>query len=136
MKALSIRQPWAWLIAHGYKDIENRDWYAAYRGALAIHAGKGMTRAEYEGALDTIDYVGRTDIILPPFEQLARGGVVGVATLTGCVSSSSSRWFFGRYGLVLADARPLPCVPFKGALGFFDVPDALLAGVQTSAHRG
>ena len=26
MKALSIRQPWAWAILHAGKDIENRDW--------------------------------------------------------------------------------------------------------------
>ena len=30
--ALSIRQPWAWLIVNGYKDIENRDWKTHYRG--------------------------------------------------------------------------------------------------------
>mgnify|MGYP002359850962 FL=1 len=38
MKALSIRQPWAGLIIHGYKDIENRDWPTRYRGPLLVHA--------------------------------------------------------------------------------------------------
>jgi len=32
MKALSIRQPYAWLIIHGYKDIENRTWGTRVRG--------------------------------------------------------------------------------------------------------
>lgn len=39
MKALTIRQPWASLIAHGVKTIETRSWRTHYRGPLAIHAG-------------------------------------------------------------------------------------------------
>jgi hypothetical protein len=46
MKALSIRQPWAWLILNAGKDIENRDWLTRFRGPFLIHASKGMTRAE------------------------------------------------------------------------------------------
>lgn len=38
MKALSIKQPWASLIAHGIKDIENRTWATKYRGKVLIHA--------------------------------------------------------------------------------------------------
>ena len=44
MKALSIRQPWAHLILHGGKDIENRDWRTSVRGRVLVHASKGMTR--------------------------------------------------------------------------------------------
>lgn len=40
MKVLSIRQPWAWLICAGYKDVENRDWRTNYRGRILIHAPK------------------------------------------------------------------------------------------------
>lgn len=40
MKALTIRQPWASLIAAGVKTIETRSWSTKYRGPLAIHAGK------------------------------------------------------------------------------------------------
>lgn len=36
-----------------------------------------------------------------------------------CVTRSDSPWFFGRYGFVLADVRPVPFFPVKGALGFF-----------------
>lgn len=43
MKALSIRQPWAWLILHGGKDIENRSWNTNFRGRFLIHAAAGMT---------------------------------------------------------------------------------------------
>jgi len=121
MIALSIRQPWAWLIVNGYKDIENRDWITGRRGRFLVHAGKGMSRAGYEGAVDTIDYVGQ-DIMLPPFESLERGGIVGSAVLINCVSKTESKWFFGKYGFVLTDAKPLPFRPWKGQLGFFVVP--------------
>src|SRR5438045_8559495 len=39
MKALSIRQPWAWLIVNGHKPVENRSWSTKYTGKLLIHAG-------------------------------------------------------------------------------------------------
>ena len=39
MKALSLRQPWATLVAIGAKQIETRSWSTAYRGTIAIHAG-------------------------------------------------------------------------------------------------
>lgn len=38
MKTLSIKQPWASLIAHGVKDIENRTWKTNFRGRIYIHA--------------------------------------------------------------------------------------------------
>lgn len=34
MKALSFKQPWAWLICAGYKDVENRDWFIGRKPAL------------------------------------------------------------------------------------------------------
>jgi hypothetical protein len=40
MKALSIMQPWAWLIVNGLKDIENRKWSTDFRGEFLVHAGK------------------------------------------------------------------------------------------------
>ena len=42
MKAISIRQPWAWLIVNGYKDVENRTWYTSHRGPLLICASKAL----------------------------------------------------------------------------------------------
>ncbi len=126
MIALSIRQPWAWLIVNGHKDIENRDWPTPRRQSILVHAGKGMTRDEYEGCLDTIDYSGRKDIILPAFEALERGGIVGSVDFVDCVQESESKWFFGRYGFVLRNAAVLPFRPWKGQLGFFDVPNAAI----------
>jgi hypothetical protein len=40
VKAITLQQPWASLIALGAKSVETRSWSTAYRGPLAIHAGK------------------------------------------------------------------------------------------------
>ena len=119
MRALSIRQPWAWLIVNGYKDIENRDWSTAFRGQVLIHAGKTMPRRYYEDV--QVDVMNRFAIKVPAYEELARGGIVGVATITDCVSSSTSPWYQGAIGFVMADARSLPFHPCNGKLQFFDV---------------
>ncbi|MFP3564750.1 ASCH domain-containing protein [Paraburkholderia sp. SIMBA_030] len=124
MKALSIRQPWAWLIANGHKDIENRTWSTRFRGRVLIHAGKGMTNDEYDDALATAMHCGYR-AYFPPRGTLERGGIVGVATITDCVPPErrSSPWHMGgQFGFQIADAKPLPFVECKGALGFFNVP--------------
>jgi hypothetical protein len=129
MKAISIRQPWAWLILNAGKDIENRDWPTRYRGVVLIHASKGMTRGEYDDAVDTARIARRVigampGLHMPPFDKLERGGIVGQAEIVDCVQASTSPWFFGAYGFVIKNPKLLPFRPFKGALGFFDVPGA------------
>lgn len=42
MKAITLTQPWATLVAIGAKQIETRGWSTNYRGPLAIHAAKGI----------------------------------------------------------------------------------------------
>lgn len=120
MKALSIRQPWAWLILHAGKDIENRSRHWNFRGKLYVHAAKGMTRDEYLAAEILIASIEPDTIQLPPFEDLQRGGLVGTVEVADCVQSSESPWFNGPFGLVLKNPTPIPFVPFKGALGLFD----------------
>lgn len=117
MKALSIRQPWAWLIANGHKDIENRSWATHMRGPFLIHAAKGMTRFEYEEARDLAKLLG---VKIPDPDRLERGGIVGRASIMDCVEESESPWFFGRYGFVISSATPLPFSEARGRLGFFD----------------
>lgn len=131
MKALSVRQPWAWAILHAGKRIENRDWRGCfYRGPLLIHASKGCGVAECRDALSGMLHEGLLAGTLfdgwPGLEHVERGGIVGVCNLVDVVRESEDPWFCGPLGLVLADVRPLPFVPFKGSLGFFDVPDNLV----------
>lgn len=112
LRALSIRQPWAWLIIQGIKDIENRDWTTRFRGPVLIHAGKRLD----DGFEDALDWPWH-DIERP--DDFAFGGIVGQAEIVDCVVASSSRWFCGRYGFVIRNARPLPFCPCRGMLGFF-----------------
>lgn len=121
--ALSVRQPWTWAIIHAGKPVENRDWKSGnpglkFRGPVCLHASAGMTRAEYADARHFILSIGIADV--PAFEELQRGGIVGVTNIVDVVTAHASDWFFGPVGLVLEDTRPVDFIPVKGALGFFD----------------
>ena len=142
MIALSIRQPWASLILKAGKDIENRCWPTKFRGRILIHAAKVMTRAEHGDAIafavETIQADQRNarptkqttlrDLGFA-FDELQRGGIVGSVDIVGCVSNSDSPWFVGEFGFVLREPKILPFTPWKGQLGFFDVPQSALAGL-------
>lgn len=119
MMALSIRQPWAWLIVNGHKDIENRDWPTRFRGWFDVHAAKGMTKEEYDNCHAFIRTFNKT-LLLPPMDELKRGGIVGNAEIIDCVKSSKSPWFVGRYGFLIRNAMSWPFQPCRGALGFFN----------------
>lgn len=119
--ALSVRQPWAWAIIHAGKPVENRYWRRPnpglqFRGPVAIHAAKGMTRDEYESARDFIEQRGHR---CPPAAELQRGGIIGSAYVLDVVRAHASPWFFGPVALELGDVKPCPFVPARGALGFF-----------------
>lgn len=119
--ALSVRQPWAHAIIYFSKDIENRSWQAVnhglrQRGRIAIHAAKGMTKAEYWEAREFIDSLGWT---CPDPHALRRGGIIGSVEVVDVVSKHNSPWFFGPRGLVLRDPKPCNFVPAKGELGYF-----------------
>jgi len=123
MKTLSVRQPWAWLILHAGKDIENRTWPTGLRGRVLVHASKGMTRDEYDDATDPLWASKGTTIELPPFESLERGGIVGSVEIVDCVWQSDSPWFCGPWGFVLRNPELLPFRPLRGSLGFFEVQE-------------
>lgn len=128
--ALTIRQPWAWLIVNGYKTIENRDWVTPQRGRMFIHSSQAMTRGDYEAC--EIFIASFSKIQLPLFEDLKKqcGGLVGIATLDKVFTRESitsqpahvQDWFTGTYGFLFQDAQPISFIPFKGRLGFFPVP--------------
>lgn len=93
MKALTIRQPWASLIALGVKTIETRSWKTDYRGPLAIHAGAAHVhhgnffmlarRAKTAGQL-TFDQEQTIRYAEVPF-----GAVVATANLVDCLPIST-----------------------------------------------
>lgn len=117
---LSVRQPWAWLIVNGWKNIENREWSTRVRGRILIHASKTMTIGDYEACkLFVRGMAPHLADLIPGRLNLYRGGIVGSAVPLDCVTHHDSEWFTGPFGFVLDNAQPLPFHPLKGRLGFF-----------------
>lgn len=138
MKIISVRQPWAWGIIHAGKDIENRSWPTKVRGRVLIHASKGVTRAEYEDCISICHRISLRKpfpkgLTIPAFEDLERGGIVGSVEIVDCVTESASPWFFGIHGFVLRDPRPLPFIPLRGRLGFWNAPADVMAKIGEAA---
>lgn len=135
MRILTVRQPWAWAIIHGGKDVENRVWGTTYRGPVAIHvAGKyaeaGLDLEALDDACDRwCDENGCANH--PWFSSV--GKIIGVVDLVDshmCFNALTafegcSPWAeIDRRHLVLANPRPLPKpLPYKGALGLRELPD-------------
>lgn len=109
IKALTLTQPWATLVAIGVKKIETRSWSTTYRGLLAIHAAQNLTPVGGKGGLYEL-------CMSEPFyrvldlaeyktsEDLPRGAIVAIARLVECVSTENEAvdnepgtpWFVGR----------------------------------------
>jgi len=101
MRVLTVRQPWAWAIIHGGKDVENRSRNIAgdYRGPLAIHAGAHFNATEIHTALEQfppLNPESRERLIaigaLPRLggDPLHVGAIIGVVDLTGVHHDSDS----------------------------------------------
>ena len=115
MKAILIRQPWAWLIVQGYKDVETRTWSTKYRGPILIHAAKTLNPA-----FDELCQVLREefDIEVPPRKQLPRGGIVGQATIVDCVIEYDSDFFSGPMALCWRMRSRIRSRPARGGSEF------------------
>lgn len=137
MKALSLTQPWAWLVVNAGKNIENRRWNTSHRGEFLIHASKAM---------DVEDYIAATEMqreihgkaTVPGQDTLQRGGIVARANLVHVYFAleNRGRWSMsGQFGFVLEDMRPTPFVPCRGALNFWEVPVEVLAALNAAEGR-
>ena len=73
LKVIVVRQPWAWLIVNGFKDIENRSWQTRYRGPLLIQASANLP-TQIEMA-EIRRYVRRLGVELP--DEFKTGGIIG-----------------------------------------------------------
>ncbi|HEX4521054.1 MAG TPA: ASCH domain-containing protein [Gaiellaceae bacterium] len=142
MKALSLTQPWASLVAAGAKRFETRSWSTGYTGPLAIHAAKGLSSiGGKRGLLEVCD--------LPFFRQtlaltgtvaadLPLGQIVAVCTLAQSAKTEDVRAYLegvdepaeiafgdyspGRYAFELVDVQAVAPIAAVGALGLWDVP--------------
>lgn len=82
MKVLTVRQPWASLIVHGIKNIENRTYVTKFRGWLLIHASM---------ANDNIARQVSRDPVYREIERLPHpwhhGAIIGAVEVYDCVKS-------------------------------------------------
>jgi hypothetical protein len=142
MKAISLLQPWASLVAIGAKKIETRSWDAKYRGPLAIHASKGFPKVvkelcwgePFRSTLLKHGY-------LMSFCNMPFGAIVATCRLVDCKqiqitvkddkicnpqNLSVKERAFGnytpfRYAWILEDIKPLPePIPAKGHQGLWN----------------
>jgi hypothetical protein len=125
LHCLTVKQPWAFALVAGHKDVENRSWPTHYRGWLAIHAA--ATDASASDAAECAALLGAQ----PLPAQLARSAVVGVVRLAAVRSDSSSAWArAGELHFCVSDARALPApVPCSGHPRLWVLNEQLTAAV-------
>lgn len=126
MKAITVKQPWASLIVHCIKDIENRTWLTHFRGRVPIHAAGShgrkfsvdLTDAQMEAAFGTI----AKEAMLG---NLPFGSIIGSVEIVDCVVNHPSIWAeHNVYNWVLANPIIFenPIENVKGKLSFWDYP--------------
>jgi hypothetical protein len=155
VKALTVKQPWAWAIVSGGKDVENRSRPTKYRGQIYIHAGKSRDSEALKfpafRKLDLdFDTTGATDQGID-----LSGMVIGTVDLVDCHHADDCReqhfnyldghwitrcseWAMPRhYHWVLANPRPLACpFPEKGKLGIWNLgPGAMTTYIVPTSSR-
>lgn len=151
MKALSLYQPWGWLIVHGYKNVENRSWQTHFRGQFLVCASVKLDILAARMMLSGKHPVTQAPLMPRVYKHFAedweanrvrRGGIVGVADLIETVhikdpiaAAYTSEWFVGPIGFLLKNAQPLPFIPVKGMQKFFDVDDDLVRSTLAKHQR-
>ena len=105
MKALSVRQPWASMIAQGSKTIETRTWPTKHRGDLLIVSSKQ-----------------------PKIDHLPTGQALCVVRLYDCrpmtrddEPKARSQRYEGAWAWCFANVRPVEHVHIRGTLGIYEV---------------
>lgn len=144
MKAITIHQPWATLIALGEKRFETRSWATKYRGPLAIHAGKHIDREACKRS-PIVETLYKHGIVL--FDDLPTGAIVATCTLSDCLrvehvdhdarrvlvfsegklfggikdNEYSFGWYEpGRYAWDLQNVNQIEHIPTKGKQGLWN----------------
>ena len=157
MKCLSIRAPWLHAIVHLGKRIENRrrvdgrvPSICLHRGPLLLHASQSCTADQYDAAVQWMEaHCGIRRSQIPPLNEHPRGVILALAEGIGHIDASrglpptsprdqlDARWLeAGCHGLVFAPkVIALPPIPFKGALGLFDVDSAWVLDAISKAVR-
>lgn len=162
VRAITLWQPWASLIALGLKQYETRSWLTSYRGKLLIHAA--MRGSKYEEKQAIVDYPllstkQRTEMVrLFGSTDFPLGGIVAIADLTQCLQMVNGwvetspepgqtviqakgdleravgDWLPGRYAWRLENVQALSKpIPCKGKQGLWIPNSDLIQAVQGGA---
>jgi len=137
-RALTLWQPWAWLVAQGLKPLENRPpgfSHQSFRGWFWIHASVKQSLHEWHAANELAL---RNEVTGPPpidDERLVYGAIIGKARIVGVLpvpQALPDGWrMAGRFGFVVLDATPLAQpVECRGYQGFWRVPEAVLTELR------
>lgn len=140
MDAISVKQPYAWLMATGLKRMQPITWKSELRGVLALHASTGFPESLKRLCTEHKDISGVMCGIKP--EQLTRGAIIAVLFITDCVTVESlisggmtpymshreyafGNYRAGRHVLLIEAVRQLnePVVT-DGKKGIWQVPQA------------
>lgn len=129
MKVLSVKQPWAYLLVSGIKDIENRPRRTHFRGRILIHASaKADVKREdfhtllttsqwnYLSVVESLKMVGSNFIYEP-------SAIIGSVEIIDCVENHPSVWAVdGQYHYVIANPIlfDTPITGVKGQLGLWN----------------
>ena len=121
MKAITLWQPWATLLAIGAKKYETRSWATNYRGPIAIHAAQRPAHKifseliEYQTAKTMFECLRTYDIWFPA--DLPHGCIIATAELIGChqivryggrgMSSQGPGWLDTEDGIYLPTEQEL-----------------------------
>lgn len=137
LRAITISQPYADLIARGEKWVENRTWGCSYVGPLLIHAGKGSRYLSPE-----------------ELAEFTTGKIVAIARMTGCVNIAEllkrppdrltareceilqHEHAEGPYGFLLADVVKFPePIPVSGKQGIWVLDRRIAETVEEVLHE-
>jgi len=136
---ISVRQPWAGLLALSIKDVENRTWRIPqqYIGkTILIHAGKQVdtsvvNKSDQNPILSAAIWIakqhglgeGATEFLADVYPDVFKtGGIVGRGKIISCINNNSSRWANPEprtWHWAFTKAHPLKHFECKGALGIF-----------------
>lgn len=142
MRALTLHQPWAWAVAHGFKRIENRSWppnaSLPIGDTFAIHAGRGWDKTAMPLLVKHLRRVSAA-YPLPLREEYVRGAIIGTARLIAVVDNAKDAarlagpgqgvWFFGPFGWVLDEIKLAPPIPLRGWQGLWILPETVDAAI-------
>lgn len=140
MRALTVCQPYAELIARGVKRVENRTWEMLYRGPLLIHAGKSrkfLSEDNFGISLEEMSWgavIAAVDVIACKHITQIQAEMKKTHIIRQPTDFPSHLEFLlhhehveGPYCIVLGNIRRLSQpIPYKGAQGIFNVPTHLV----------